>query len=209
METDSQRLRRAFTEAARNVIDLADEVEESQWTAPALDGWTVRELFVHASRAGSTVTAYAAGTADRELRSPADYYLTALDSDGIHESVAERARNQATELDEPVPAYLRRVFTEAEQTLQRTPSHQVLGTQAGGIALEDYLPTRVVELVVHGIDLAAALGLEARIPAIAMEVALESLAELAVRRPEELDPVDLVNALTGRGSLPEGTNLLG
>lgn len=209
METNSVRLRRAFTEAALALMDLAGSVGDSQWNAPAVGGWTVGELLVHASRAGSTITTYASESAPRSLTSAADYYLAVLGDDAIHESVAERARAQAAEVDEPVPDYLRRTFEQAELTLQRTPAGQVLGTFAGGITLEDYLPTRVVELVVHGIDLADALGVEPQVPETAMLVTLETLAQLAVRRPGGFDPAVLLRAMTGRGSLPEGTNLLG
>lgn len=209
VETNSVRLRRAFTEATQFVIGLADLVDDSQWSSPALGDWTVRELLVHASRAGSTISAYADEPAQRSLSSAAGYYLAVLGVDGMHEGVAERARAQAEELDEPVPDHLRRVFAEAEQTLQRTPAARVLGTLAGGITLEDYLPTRIVELVVHGIDLAGAIGVEPEVPREPMQVTLETLAELAVCRPGAPDPVVVVRAMTGRGSLPEGTNLLG
>lgn len=208
METNSVRLRRAFTEGTDLIVGLADLVEDPQWSSPAVDQWTVRELFVHASRAGSTITAYAGQPGERSLTSGAEYYLAVLEVPGIHDTVVERTRVQASELDEPVPEYLRSVFAEAEQTLQRTPAGQVLGTLAGGITLEDYLPTRIVELVVHGIDLADALGVEPEVPPTAMRVTLETLGELAVRRPGALEPVALVKALTGRGTLPEGANLL-
>lgn len=215
VETNSVRLRRAFTEATGFLIGLADVVDDSQWSSPALGGWSVREVFVHASRAGSTITAYSVPEppspepTQRSLTSGAEYYLAVLGEDGIHEAVAERSRTQASELDEPIPEYLRRVFADAEQTLQRTPAAQVLGTLAGGITLEDYLPTRIVELVVHGIDIAGALGVEPEVPPEPMRVTLETLAELAVRRPDVFDPVVLVRAMTGRGTLPEGANLLG
>lgn len=209
METNSVRLRRAFTEGTELIVGLAELVEDSQWSSPAGGEWTVLELFVHASRAGSTITAYAGEPAERSLSSGAEYYLVVLQGEGIHEAVVERARTQASELDEPIPEYLRRVFAEAEQTLQRTPAGQVLGTLAGGITLEDYLPTRIVELVVHGIDLADALGVEPVVPPAAMRVTLETLAELAVCRTGALDPVDVVKAMTGRGSVPEDANLLG
>jgi uncharacterized protein (TIGR03083 family) len=209
VETNSVRLRRAFTEGTELVVGLAELVADPQWSSPAVGQWTVRELFVHAARAGSTIIAYAGEPSERSLFSAAEYYVAVLEREGIHEAVVERARVQAAELDEPIPEYLRRIFAEAEQTLQRTPAGQVMGTLAGGITLEDYLPTRIVELVVHGIDLADALGVEPDVPAAAMRVTLETLAELAVCRPGTLDPVDVVKAMTGRGTLPEGTNLLG
>ncbi len=209
METNSVRLRRAFTEATRNIMDLAERVTDDQWSRIALDEWTVRELFVHTSRAASTITVYAESEAPRSLYSPAEYYLTVLDEPNLHEAVAERARGQAAEVEGTIPEFVQSVFAEAEQTLQRTPASRVLETRGGGITLEDYLPTRVVELVVHGLDLADALGIEADVSTTAMSVTLETLAELSALRPDVLDPVVLVRAMTGRGTFPEGTNLLG
>lgn len=209
METNSVRLRRAFTEATRNISDLAGVVTPEQWSRPATDRWTVRDLFVHASRAASTITTYASSGAERTLHSAAEYYLSVLDAQDLHDAVAERARTQAAEIDEPIPEYLARVFAEAEQTLQRTPAAQVLDTRGGGITLEDYLPTRVVELVVHGIDIADSLEVRPEVPDTAMSVTLETLADLCALRADVLDPATLVRTLTGRGTLPEATNLLG
>jgi hypothetical protein len=62
--------------------------------------------------------------------------------------------------------------------------------------------------VVHAIDISDVLGREPAIPRVAMEVTLETLADIAVARPEVVDPVTIVRALTGRGELPQGANLL-
>lgn len=45
--------------------------------------------------------------------------------------------------------------------LDDTDGTELVTTVAGGMRLADYLPTRVFELVVHTLDLAAALGLRA------------------------------------------------
>lgn len=208
METSSTRVRRAFTEAAGFVSELVDTIEDHQWSLPASAEWTVAELVVHTTRAGSTIVTYASVEAEPEVPSAAAYYLRVLDAEGIHEAVAERARLQAAEVEVPLGAYVRQVFADAEKTLARTPAGQVLGTRAGGIRLVDYLPTRVVELVVHGIDLADALGRSPNVPPLPMAVTLETLAELSVARPAAVDPVQIVRALTGRGELPEGSDLL-
>ncbi|MCB0951838.1 MAG: maleylpyruvate isomerase N-terminal domain-containing protein [Microthrixaceae bacterium] len=209
METRSVRLRRAFSEASRFVMDLADGIDESRWGDPGVGDWTVAELCVHISRAGSTISDYAAEPAERTVMSSTDYYLVVLADASIHSAVAERTKAQAAEVSEPIPEFLRSVFEQAEQTMQRTPSSAVLGSRAGGITLEDYLPTRVTELVVHGIDLADALGCEPEVPATAMAVTLETLADLSMHRPDVLAPADVVRALTGRGNLPDATNVLG
>lgn len=209
METRSVRLRRAFSEATAYVLELADSVGEAGWGEPASDEWSVAELCVHTSRAASTITAYASEPAERELSSAADYYVAVLADPAIHASVAERTKEQAAGVDEPVPDYLRRVFGEADRTLERTHSSAVLGTRGGGITLEDYLPTRITELVVHAIDLADALGVEPTVPDTAMAVTLETLAEVCMHRPGSITPDQVVRALTGRGELAPGTNVLG
>lgn len=209
METRSVRLRRAFREAIGHVTDLVGEVPEDGWDSPGLGEWTIAELCVHTSRAASTITTYAAKPADRTLNSAAEYYQAVLSDPEIHEAVADRTREQAAAVDASIPAYVARVFDEADRTLARTHSSAVLGTFAGGITLEDYLPTRITELVVHSIDLADALGIECDVPNTAMAVTLETLADLSMRRPDVVSPAQLVRALAGRGQLPEGTNIVG
>ncbi|WP_454299247.1 hypothetical protein [Salana multivorans] len=78
-------------------------------------------------------------------------------------------------------------------------------TIAGGMRLVDYLPTRTLELVVHGCDLAVALGVEPHPPAGPATTALTTLATLAIRADRSA-PVIL--ALTGRGGLGPDFTLL-
>jgi len=72
-------------------------------------------------------------------------------------------------------------------------------TPAGGMRVRDWLPTRTFELVVHGIDAAAASG-------VPHNLGLEAVAEattLATRLAVALGEGDaLLRALTGRGELP-------
>lgn len=214
MESQSARVRRAFGEASSYVLELADCVADDQWDSPAIGDWTLQELFVHTSRAASTITAYADTSVERTLMSGAEYYVAVLADPAIHDAVAQRTHSQAAEVDQTVPEFLASVFNDAENTLQRIPATAVMGTLGGGITLQDYLPTRVVELVVHGTDIAevlAGLGVE-RIPAppaTALRVSLEAMVELSTRRHDVLDPVLLLRSVTGRATLPEGVNLLG
>jgi hypothetical protein len=71
--------------------------------------------------------------------------------------------------------------------------------------LEDYLPTRAVELAVHTSDLAGALHLPLDVPATAAGQAVQLAADLAVADglagPPRL-------AATGRPPLPEGYSVL-
>jgi uncharacterized protein (TIGR03083 family) len=210
MEPASLAVRAAFVQASEFVLAAFDAVGEQDWDRPGLGEWTVRELAVHTSRAWSTIIDYVAVPAELALRSATDYYRAALGGDpAIHEQVSRRARAQAEALEEPLPAVAHRLFREAENVLERTPADHVLGTFAGGIRLVDYLPTRVVELVVHGIDLCIAVGRPVEVPTPALELTLEVLVDLASERPERVDPVHLVRALTGRAPLPGDYDVLG
>ncbi|HEY5153991.1 MAG TPA: hypothetical protein VIJ47_04600, partial [Acidimicrobiales bacterium] len=74
-------------------------------------------------------------------------------------------------------------------------------TFAGTLSLGDYLGTRVVELTVHTLDLAAAVGwVDAEPPEAAARVSLIVLSALAAQPSSAV----LLRALTGRVPLLSG-----
>ncbi len=209
MEQSSMRVREAFGEAAGFLVSAVDSVPPDRWAGPGVGEWTIAELAVHASRAASTLVTYVDGETDLSIESAADYYAAALKMPDISSRVAARAREQAAAIDVSIPDYVKAAVAEAELVLCRTPANAIVATPVGGMRLIDYLPTRIVEMVVHGIDLSDAVDVEPGVPATALGVTLETLADLAVVRPEGIDPASIVRALTGRGRLPESANLLG
>lgn len=66
----------------------------------------------------------------------------------------------------------------------------------------------VRELVVHTLDIAAALGLEVEPPAAPLAVTLNLTLELAARRAAPTKRAALLRALTGRAPLPTGFTVL-
>ncbi|HRD61697.1 MAG TPA: hypothetical protein PL137_12385, partial [Nocardioides sp.] len=66
---------------------------------------------------------------------------------------------------------------------------------AGGMRLRDYLPTRSFELVVHGLDIAAAVPTHWTPPAAALRTAVAVAGEVAVLRGEGSA---LLRLITGR-----------
>lgn len=78
-------------------------------------------------------------------------------------------------------------------------------TIVGGMRLADYLPTRTVELVVHGADLSVALGVPVQIPPTAAAQALRVVGALAVADGRA---GTLLLAATGRTGLPPGFSVL-
>jgi hypothetical protein len=184
-------------------------VPEGSWDQPGLGVWNVRELCVHACRAWLTTLQYSADTAELTMHTSLDYFRVVLDAPGdIHADVAERARATAAELDEPVPTYAARLLHEVQALLEGTPDDRVIATFAGGIRFIDYLPTRVLELVVHGIDICDAVGTEPDVPPTAGAVAIGLLGSLAIARLEPARVAGLVRGLTGRAAFPGELNLL-
>ncbi len=88
--------------------------------------------------------------------------------------------------------------TSAERAAERDPA-TVMTSIWGPIRLDDYLSTRVVELVVHHLDLRAALDLPpAATPAAARMTMATLEALLGGPRPRNLGRTRFILAATGR-----------
>lgn len=85
--------------------------------------------------------------------------------------------------------------------IEKAPRDATIGSPAGTMTLEAYLPSRVAELTIHGLDILRALGAELAVPLPALQ---ESLAFVARRSMNKADGEMVLFALTGRGELPAG-----
>lgn len=180
----------------------------TDWDAPGLGEWTVRDLAGHVNRAIGNVTAYLeAGTEPGApfVDGPVAYYRAFW---GRHddEGVAERGRLAGQALGEEPARTIERDRVLAMAVVDRTPDDARLRTPVGTMTLAGYLPTRTFELAVHTADLARATGQQvpASLDAAWPEV-IRLAAELAVQNGQA---ADLVMAITGRGNLPEGFTVL-
>ena len=81
-----------------------------------------------------------------------------------------------------------------------------MDTPFGTLRLVVYLPTPVLELVIHTLDIADAAEVTFEPSHDALNATLALLSELAVAHG---DGIALAMALSGRRSLPEGFNVLG
>ena len=135
-----------------------------------------------------------------------EYYARAMSSPTIHEEVAERARLGATALgDNPAHA----VGAIADRTLAAIgglDDDAPMATPFGTVRLVDYLPTRLLEVVIHTLDIADAAEVTFEPSHDALNATPALLSEMAVARR---DGIGLAMALSGRRSLPEGFNVLG
>jgi uncharacterized protein (TIGR03083 family) len=199
---DPLTVRAAFPDAADVFLATVSAVPADRWEEPGLGEWTVRELTGHALRSFSTLQRLCDTTADSPVvvdSAPAYYHAVAR-IPGVHVGAAERGREAGAALVDPM-ATVRTVAEQALARLAATPDEHVGETFVGPMRLADYLPTRVVEVALHTLDLQAATGQPLLLPASAANVTLGVLAELA-------DLPVLLLAMTGRQALPTGFNVI-
>jgi uncharacterized protein (TIGR03083 family) len=194
-----------FGRAARAVADLVGTIPAGSWDEPGLGEWDLRALVGHTSRSLLTVEAYLGQPAEREdLTSPENYLATAIASVDPA-SIVQRGRDAGAALGSDPAASFSAIVARVLPLLDREDD-PLIRTIAGGMRLSTYLQTRTFELVVHGLDIADALGVGP--PAFAPEVWEVGLG-LAVRSAlvKGWGP-DLLRAVTGRAGLPEGFSVV-
>jgi uncharacterized protein (TIGR03083 family) len=205
--------RRTFFEAAAFFLALAERIRDDQWASPGLGVWSVRELVAH--------TGLAFANAEREITTLAqpsvpdggapstavEFYERGMAMPGVNERVAQRGREAAEALeDDPIPS-IRALEVRVHDLLARTPDEIVIATPFASLPLPEYLLTKTFELVVHTLDLAAALDLAVEPPAAPLAECLSMALSLAARR-ERADAVALLRALTGRAPLRSDFTIL-
>jgi hypothetical protein len=199
--------RSTFLDAAATVADLVDRVPSDSWSGAGLGVWDLRALVGHTSRSLVTVATYFAERAPAVDVPSSEAYYTAIAQAGAAggEAVAERGRAAGAALGDEPAATFRALLGEASAALGRVADDDVVPTIMGGMRVEDYLPTRTFELVVHGGDIGTVTGLDVAFGS----PALAEAASLAARVAVELGrgPA-LLAALTGRASLPEGFSVV-
>jgi uncharacterized protein (TIGR03083 family) len=201
-------VRRAFAAAALDLVILAGAIPADRWEAPGLDQWSVRHLTGHASRALVTVETYLDAGAGQPVEITVDgildYYNVLSSGYADPAQIVARGRDAGAALGNDPAATLGAMAERVLARLDGADDGTPVPTPAGGMRLIDYLPTRIVELVIHGLDLARATALPARPDPGALAVTAAVLAGLTAQRP---DAGTVLLALTGRASLPAGYSL--
>ena len=186
--------RSVFLEAASAAVELLeDPAITARWDEPsALAGYTVGGLAAHLGRAVSTPLGYLdAEAAQRPANTDAaDYILESLgghdpvDSD-LHRAIRQRSGDMAASGPLAVLDANRAALQSLTGRLEVEPADRVLAVFGGtAMMLDDYLETRIVELVIHADDLAAScpeLSNEA-MPASAWATARRVVVEVTAKR---------------------------
>lgn len=210
---DDATVRAALTAQWDRLVPAAEAAASGPTSATRLPGWTVTDLLAHLTgtvrRLADALDRAAPSRATVEL---VDYYT-------------------GPDVAEPEPAPdLAAAVAAARSALANVPANRLVRVGAGDLRLTDYLVTRVVEAVVHGLDLPEPVSPDRA----ALRVTAQLLADtLAARHPGrtvelrvppyaavqcvagpvhtrgtpgnvvEIDPVAWVELATGRAAWPD------
>jgi Mycothiol maleylpyruvate isomerase N-terminal domain len=178
-----------FLTCARSSHELLSSPEvASKWTEPsALRHWSVKGLAGHLARATISVERYLdAPPPDGEPLSPAQYFAAALEGDrdvtsALHTDVRDRGDEAAAVGHAAVVADHAAALERLIVRLSEEPQDRRVAVFKGLVMnLDQYLVTRLVELVVHMDDLAVSVSVPTPpVPPEAYELAIDALVNLA------------------------------
>lgn len=166
------------------------------------ESWHVELLLAHLVRGVDRLRAYLAEGFPTEPASIGwlSYWTTiAVVADSA--SITERARAFARQVnDRAIPRVWCETHERAVTVARAAPADRGVPTPFGVLRVDHYLPTRVLEVVVHGLDLRDALGLEEVTTPEALAVTTMVLDHLLPgdRAPGHEDDHSFVLAATGR-----------
>jgi hypothetical protein len=182
--------------------DLAQgEAVGAAWDEPSVVlGYTVGGLAGHVLGATSAIERYLDLTpGDHVATTKGAYYAvvpSTADAPDLHADIRARAAALAARGQQAVIEDLDALCTRLRQRLATEPPTRVVEVMGGTIlALDDYLETRVIEVVVHCDDIAVSVGATSNVPSEAASIAVSHLLEVARHRHGD---IALVRAFTRR-----------
>lgn len=201
-------------ETAERLI-ASDEVA-NRWAEPsALPYYTIAGLAGHLARAVFTVDKYldSVSAPTGEPTDAAGYLATVLaDHDpvdsGFHREVRDRALEEASDGPEALASTVRAVRERLADTLLETGMTRPIAVRDGvTLTVDEYLKTRLVELVVHIDDLSTSIGLAEPegVPTSAYGEVAAVLGRLAARR---FGGPTTIRGLARRERQPDGVRAL-
>ncbi|MBS9371232.1 maleylpyruvate isomerase N-terminal domain-containing protein [Rhodococcus sp. B50] len=197
-----------YVSAVRSFSELVRAVPENRWDGPGLGEWDLRSLIGHTSRSLTTVATYLDSPADTEdLASAEQYYVHVKELSAVLGAgdIVERGRRAGADLGDHPVASIDVLSTAVIERLGAGEDRLIRVIGGMGIRLHSYLPTRTFELVVHGLDIAAATDVPFTPPADALEEATLLAARIALALG---DGKTVLRALTGRTALPSGYSVV-
>ena len=196
-----------FSSAADAFVNVVRGIKPDTWETHGLGVWSVRSLVGHTARALITVCDYLEldPASQVDMETAGDYYGQIYLVYTNPEAIAQRGVQAGIALgDNPIEA-IETLKKRALDLISAQDATRLVSLGGMGIPLNEYLKTRVFELVVHSIDIARATGQEAHFASDLIEESAALAAGIAARKG---DGEQVLMALTGREQLPEGFSVV-
>jgi uncharacterized protein (TIGR03083 family) len=195
IEIEPSRIRSAFAKSASWFDSVVGDVGPDDWKRPGLGSWTVHELVGHTSHNYTYVLELVVQgqLTDRRV-GPFAFWDAVLagPNDELHATIAGAARAGSESLGDDPASAIHDLATRTLSLVDRSSDDAVVRFATGKLALIDYLPSRIVEFVCHGVDLCEAIDRPTiDVPRDAVALTAELLAGYA-------DPLAIVKVLVGR-----------
>jgi uncharacterized protein (TIGR03083 family) len=195
-----------FASAATAFARLVHDIPEATWDGPGLGEWDLRSLVGHASRSLITVSTYLQTAPGAKRTSPIRSSTTGRGRRLQRGHRGDRRARQAGGPSwAPTPATIDGLVAKALDDVAAVDDPLIAAIGGLGIRLSSYLPTRVLELAVHGLDVARAAGVDFTLPADALTDATVLAARIGVALGQG---ETVLMALTGRSTLPAGFSVV-
>ncbi|MFI7576575.1 maleylpyruvate isomerase N-terminal domain-containing protein [Micromonospora sp. NPDC049497] len=201
-----QTVRAAFRDECARLGEVLAGLDTADLDRPTdCPPWTVRELLAHVrTGAGRLVDMLAAPAPPRAEVDAAGYFGAAKFTPGVDADRIDGGRRAAHSGDGAALATdFDRAWRATLDAVDRAPADRVVRTRHGdAMALTEFLRTRVVEVGVHGLDVAAALDRDPWLTPTAAAVIADLLTGGRAVPPElGWDRLTLIRKTTGRAPL--------
>ncbi|HEX2771101.1 MAG TPA: maleylpyruvate isomerase N-terminal domain-containing protein [Micromonosporaceae bacterium] len=215
MNASATAVREAFHVEAALLSSGMSGLGEADFDRPTrCTPWAVRDLLAHVCVGAGRLLPMLAESAPPHATVDAPRYFAAekfeADTDTARIQGAQRAAAEATS-GRMLAGDLDRVGREVCAALASVPSDRVVRTRHGdAMTVTEFLKTRVVELGVHGLDLAAAMNRPPWLSSQAAAVIVDVLAddhERPVRERLGWDRRMLIEKTTGRAPITDDERL--
>jgi len=170
--------------------------------------WDVKALLGHMWRDVDRILVYLAEPAPAAADATEVTYFRAYDPVADAPDISRRAQDVADEhgSGRALARSFDQRWPEAVDASRREDPRRIVRTFRPSLLLPDYLATRVLEIAVHGLDLAHALGREAWITPEGTSIVRDILVGLMGTEPPaalEWDDVTFIETGTGRRGLSD------
>lgn len=193
----------ALREECEEVSRALGEIEDKEFEGPTrCSAWNVKELLAHMYRDIDNVARYLAEPPPAEATHDSVTYWN-YDAAEMGPGIADRAKQLAATFataGDLVEAWNRR-WPEICDLAEATDPHRPVATWGPVLTLEEYLRTRVLEIVVHHLDLEDAFGRTCWGTDEAVGIVDEILVDLLGKEPPhelDWDAIEFIERATGR-----------